>query len=333
MSDPNRSMNEVPALIDERRRYEAWLATLESRRESTPQHVFDRVKADYSARLQRVDEQLALHRQAIQEERTSLNSRRSLLEAEEQLRRDERSELELRSHVGEFAGSEAETAFQAVDEALAQLASERQGLEARIKELDVLLQIRPVEPHRAAAPQPRPAAPPPAAPAMRAPAPAPAPAHVPAPAPAATSSANDAGDDEEGKLRTPGGTFDELAFLSEVVGMPQADRARARVSAEPADHGPVVATGPAIGNGPAMPGVRTEASAELSSENARGAIMQQVPPVTRPLAANIPSNTPIVLRTTSQNEQAKTLKCNECGSLNYPTEWYCERCGAELAAL
>ena len=30
---------------------------------------------------------------------------------------------------------------------------------------------------------------------------------------------------------------------------------------------------------------------------------------------------------------AKTLKCGECGSLNRPTEWYCERCGAELAAL
>ena len=27
------------------------------------------------------------------------------------------------------------------------------------------------------------------------------------------------------------------------------------------------------------------------------------------------------------------LKCNECGAMNYPTEWYCERCGAELAAL
>jgi hypothetical protein len=31
--------------------------------------------------------------------------------------------------------------------------------------------------------------------------------------------------------------------------------------------------------------------------------------------------------------QAKTLKCGECGTLNRPTEWYCERCGAELAAV
>jgi hypothetical protein len=35
----------------------------------------------------------------------------------------------------------------------------------------------------------------------------------------------------------------------------------------------------------------------------------------------------------SPPEQVKTLKCQECGTLNYPTEWYCERCGAELAAL
>lgn len=29
----------------------------------------------------------------------------------------------------------------------------------------------------------------------------------------------------------------------------------------------------------------------------------------------------------------KTLKCTDCGAMNRPTEWYCERCGAELAAL
>jgi hypothetical protein len=32
-------------------------------------------------------------------------------------------------------------------------------------------------------------------------------------------------------------------------------------------------------------------------------------------------------------EPVKTLKCQECGTMNQPTEWYCEQCGAELAAL
>jgi hypothetical protein len=32
-------------------------------------------------------------------------------------------------------------------------------------------------------------------------------------------------------------------------------------------------------------------------------------------------------------DAAKTLKCPECGTPNYPTEWYCERCGGELATM
>jgi hypothetical protein len=32
-------------------------------------------------------------------------------------------------------------------------------------------------------------------------------------------------------------------------------------------------------------------------------------------------------------EQTKTLRCTECNTMNFPTEWYCERCGGELAAL
>ena len=34
-----------------------------------------------------------------------------------------------------------------------------------------------------------------------------------------------------------------------------------------------------------------------------------------------------------RSEQHKTLKCPECGASNYPTEWYCERCGGELATM
>jgi hypothetical protein len=37
--------------------------------------------------------------------------------------------------------------------------------------------------------------------------------------------------------------------------------------------------------------------------------------------------------TVSKAGVAKTLKCGECGTLNRPTEWYCERCGAELAGV
>ena len=32
-------------------------------------------------------------------------------------------------------------------------------------------------------------------------------------------------------------------------------------------------------------------------------------------------------------EVEKTLKCRQCGTMNLATEWYCENCGAELAAM
>jgi len=29
----------------------------------------------------------------------------------------------------------------------------------------------------------------------------------------------------------------------------------------------------------------------------------------------------------------RTLRCKDCGTMNLPTEWYCQQCGAELAAM
>ena len=42
---------------------------------------------------------------------------------------------------------------------------------------------------------------------------------------------------------------------------------------------------------------------------------------------------PIKTPADSRPEVNKTLKCPECGTANYPTEWYCERCGGELATM
>lgn len=36
---------------------------------------------------------------------------------------------------------------------------------------------------------------------------------------------------------------------------------------------------------------------------------------------------------TAPDTTARTLRCGECGTMNRPTEWYCEKCGGELAAL
>jgi hypothetical protein len=333
MTDSNSPMSELPALLEERHRYEAWLAALDARRDSTPQHVFQRVQADYRGRLDRVEAQLAAHHQSIKDERASLESRLSLLKAEEQLRRDERAELELRAHVGELAGAEAETAFRAVDDVIGQLVGEKSGLVNRIGELNALLEIRPRGASApASAPPAAPVSAPPtelpkAAPAAAAPA---APAHAaPAstrqpPAAPAVASAREAPEQRPSQElripKTPGGTFDELAFLSEVVG--EKDR-------------------------PSNPGVAQAATAGQSAHASNMGRIEQAPESLlaglddtsrrtsgeAPFAANVSGNIPIVLRNSGQTEQTKTLKCGECGTMNYPTEWYCERCGAELAAL
>jgi hypothetical protein len=296
MNDMNGPLKEVALLVDERRRYEAWLAALDARKESTPPHVFERVQADYRSRMEAVTQRLASHRKAIEDERASVQSRLSLLDAEERMRRDERAELDLRAHVGELDGENATSAFGAVDDAMEQLAGERASLDQRVKDLDDLLEIKatPAASEPPAAEAATPFVPPAALSAA-----------APTPGPVATE-----------RPRTPGGSFDEMAFLDAVV----------RKDGEAAEGEPVAAV-----NAP-------HESLALAEEPDSESLLAGLKPAGKgaddaPLAANVPANTPIVLRSSGAIEQSKTLKCNECGAMNYPTEWYCERCGAELAAL
>jgi rubredoxin len=46
-----------------------------------------------------------------------------------------------------------------------------------------------------------------------------------------------------------------------------------------------------------------------------------------------PDNATPVAPANADAEVEKTLKCRECGTMNTATEWYCENCGAELAAM
>jgi hypothetical protein len=297
MTDPNRSVNDVPALLDERRKYEAWLAALEARRESTPQHVFDRVKRDYDNRMRQVEEQLSAHRHSILEERTSLDSRRSLVAAEEQLRGDERAELELRAHVGELSSQDSSAAFKAIDEALAQMAVEKKMLSDRISELDALLEMRGPDNTEAGTP---------------------ASSSVPIRPTAVTPPAD--GDAAKPSRQTPGQSFDELAFLSGVVGVKDETK-------DSAGHAAAAAT---------VPNAPESREAIVKEEPASQSLLDDLGATNSdrsPFGAAVPASTPISLRASSVSEQSKTLKCTECGAMNYATEWYCERCGAELAAL
>ena len=107
--------------------------------------------------------------------------------------------------------------------------------------------------------------------------------------------------------------FDELEFLRSVTD-DEAGKPRPRLSgqqpristsdlASPIEHTPVP------GGGPKPPAARQP---QVGAEGVEAVETKQDRPA---------------------HGSAKTVKCGECGAPNLPTEWYCERCGAELAAL
>lgn len=78
----------------------------------------------------------------------------------------------------------------------------------------------------------------------------------------------------------------------------------------------------------------------VSDEEPRGTRRPSNPGMVSPTATSAPPRTPEpAVQTAAPSVSkaaagvAKTLKCGECGTLNRPTEWYCERCGAELAGV
>lgn len=271
-------MDVLSALLDEKRRYEGWLAQLESRRDAAPSHVVERVRGDYTERLRGVTDQLRGRASDLEASASDLASRIAILVAEETSRRDARAETELRSAVGELSEEAAAQALARCDEEITRLSTDRGSLGAELARIqDILLQVQPPAP------------------------PAPAPREVTeAPSPAATGS--------------PRPAFDELAFLQSVVKTKEGTASHAPAPSHLDD--PLRVPAPDYLPPPSL------AARRPTTEEAN--------------AVRVPSLTPEGMASFFKDvptEQVKTLKCQECGTMNYPTEWYCERCGGELAAM
>jgi hypothetical protein len=332
--------------MEERRRYEQWLAALNARRAETPKHVFSRVHADYTARLEAVIGRLTGQVEGLRTELTTLATRIATLEEQQHRARDERAEAELRAHVGEMTSDEWERAAEKADVAIAALArqhAEAQEALARTREFlaDAERPATPSAPAASVAARPS--------------------TDVPLQPPRGTTNVpiqlapNGQGSPSRlrplpGREEPPpvpdaavpkGGGFDELAFLSSVVdpGAATTPREPAAGSAPPAAPKPQpTAARVEPVKRPAPPPSRNPFAQRaqdkiINNDGAAGPTIESKKVGGRTgLAANVSGNNPIVLRDNS-NEAAKTLKCGECGAVNYPTEWYCERCGAELASL
>jgi hypothetical protein len=350
-----KSTDAITALLQERRRFEQWLATLESRRAITPANVYARVHGDYSARLAAVLDQLGGRSAELQQSVDALGSKLSALESEENSKRDERAEAELRAAVGEYTQERWIELSEATDTEITRLSGERSEATAELAQLQQLLNMAmarrpepivpappttpppppltppmaiPAAPAAAATPStPPPAAPAPAMPAPAAAAPPPPPPEIPRLRPPEPRTADGAmrrpsaavprppeprTEPKTGPMADPS-MFDELAFLKSVA---------------PAG-GAASAQGTAPGGKAPAPASR----AKLATPPEAGTLNDISLPDQTTAPANAGSGSvPVFLRDVP-TEQVKTLKCSECGSMNYPTEWYCERCGGELAAM
>ena len=294
---PN-AMEELNALLEERTRYERWLAQLDAKREQTPVHVFERVRTDYTSRLDQVMGRLRSHGEGLQNTAATLEERTTALSAEESQRRDARAEIELRSMVGEYDQERANAELTACDADIQRLESERITATSELKRLQEILGLVSQPVVRAV-----PAAP--AAPASR---------PLGGPAPRAESDS----------------TIDELAFLNSLVERPEPAAQAATQASAPAP-APTAPAAPAAA-APAPPPRVLSGDIPLVTSLGTSAKEEPQEAAREPQTMRQTAGTPAFLKG-MPTEQVKTLKCQECGTMNYPTEWYCERCGGELAAM
>jgi len=291
----------IEALLQQRAQYEQWLARLNSAGDKAPPAVRARVREDYEARLGGVIEQLRGHASTIGEELERHRRTQSGLDQERRSAEEALAEAEVRHTVGEYAEDEWRRISDESGERLNRIRGELRGVGDEIARLAEVQGLISGAPKRAEAPAQAPAPPPVAAAPEPEPEPPPAPPPPPAAAPAAARPTPKAAPAREPEITHGPPQVDELTFLKSVA---EEERKPAPASA-PAASSSRRASNP--GSAGPSGGRSAEAPAAGSQTAAPG----------KPGGAGV----------------AKTLKCGECGTLNRPTEWYCERCGAELAGV
>lgn len=300
----------VSALLADRAKYEQWLDELEVKKESTPPKVYERVQQDYLGRLQAVMDMLKQHTATLQAHGQSLNKRLIELASVEESRNEERSEAELRAKVGEMTPAEWEIVSKRADKELAKLKQDKAVIEEELERIENVLE---------------------------------------------DLTGGDGGD--VGDKKPDAGAkkqVDELEFLKSIVGtgprpvaIPPAPRSsgeRAPKAATPSAGTPATpapepaAAAPPIPPTPPAP----PPPAPSPASSAPTPVSSPAQPAASPAAATLSpaaaakATPPAGIEKDpgpSVSEQPKTLKCQECGTMNYPSEWYCERCGAELTVV
>jgi uncharacterized coiled-coil protein SlyX len=296
---PTDTDTSIEALLQQRAQFEQWLVRLDSTADKAPPAVRQRVRADYEGRLKGVIEELRGHAATINGELERHRSSQAELDRERRQAEEALAEAEVRHTVGEYTEDEWRRIN---DDSQSNLDRLRQQLSAVGSEITRLAEVQSL----IAAPGPKRTEPPPPPPSPK---PEPVESHRPAPEP-------------EPELEIERGTPPPEPAAPPPP--PQAARPTPAPKKEPASAPPgdELAFLKSVSEEERKPSGSRRPSNPGGGPGHGGSRAVETAPAPAQTAGK-----------TSAPTGAKTLKCSECGTLNRPTEWYCERCGGELAGL
>jgi hypothetical protein len=327
MTDLHANLPEVDALLTERDALHAWLTRLDAAPVSAPNAVRDRVRADYQQRLDGVTESLRQHADTLAERLVADRAERAELDRQAGASREALAEAELRHAVGEYDAarfeaerlrhtSDLETfelSLMAVDERIdrlediaASVSSAPSPLEpiTPVAIADAVIEQTNLVPIESLAPEVEPDQDEPDAPI--------------------DDLVQDDTLDSDALLAVFGIDGTPKPFVSEPPPSDAAPLSFTPSGAPPATPplGMPMAEPPRF-SPPSRPAVPPPPAVEPDVTPMFAAGMVPMPHDDRDGPAE----------PAAMEAVARTVRCGECGAMNRPLEWYCEKCGAELTAM
>jgi hypothetical protein len=323
-----QNLAEIEGLLASRKQLTGWLERLDSAGSRAPEVVRAKVRGDYQGRLAQVVEQLRAYSDQVSGRLTGLSAHLSEFRQHRGEEVEIRAEAELRHSVGEYTDEEWQVVELGCSGKIASFDHEIERLAEEIRRMEEVQGLISGVPAPSAEVAPRAVPQAPVAAAMPAPVP-PAPvdsefvvSHGPVEVEPAEASTDLLGDSlprslslvRDDEPQAPPARPEAPKFTPRGPSPRQRDSGPARAIPFPAP-----TQTPAPGD-------------ELAF--LRSVSLDAAPPSTRLTPHPAPNSAGMVDKEERPSQPtSKTLKCAECGTLNRPTEWYCERCGAELAAL
>ncbi len=295
----------IEGLLAERTQFQLWLSRLDDNSDRASEGVREKIRGDYQVRLEGVLDELRSQEEGIAEQLADHRVSQADLTAQESTAKDELAEAEVRHAVGEYEDDDWETLKSGSEEQLEKIQDQ---LAEVTEEINRLVMVQ---------------------------------ADIAVPA--------TVGEEESGGEDTAA-EADVIPFSSKGTDEPTDDGASEvgapKFTPRGADAGSPSAT-PRTLRFPSdtagaegldeldfLKSVTEDESSGPSVARASGEFSKAGMDAVADQSSGAPETTVTDdAGAAASPTQAKTLKCGECGELNRPTEWYCERCGAELASL